>query len=322
MDEGTLAFMIELDTPHNVGQPAYVEEGVKSNYKWLKSKEGVYAMVQDSETVDRIEPGMYALSQDNRGGLHASVFTISADELFDLPDNHIDELIAESEKFWSKAVEFKKYNFIHSRGCLLHGSGGNGKTAIIDQLAQKLVKRGGLVFVITNTNELMWYISFMQDNLRIADPERDVIVIIEDIDTYCQNENVERTILNWLAGSDAINHQFVIATTNHYDELSDLLLRPGRLDIHIEVGKPIPAKKEAYLIAKGLDKDTAHKWANSTDGFSLAEIKELFVAVVLLDIDYEKAKKKVNEQAAAVINNTSKRLRKRDETMGFTFTKK
>jgi ATP-dependent 26S proteasome regulatory subunit len=320
--ELTMAFIIDQDTPHGVGQPAFVEEGKTSKYKWLKSKEGVYAMVQDSETVDSIDPGMYSIFQDNRGGLHAQVFTIDCDELFELPDDHIDELITEGEMFWNKTKMYKKYNFIHSRGILLHGGGGEGKTTIVDQLAQKLVKRGGLVFFITNTNELMWYIAFMQDNLRVADPNREVIVIIEDIDTFCDGGGVERTILNWLNGADSINHQLVIATTNHYDELSDLLLRPGRFDKHIDIGKPIPSKKEAYLIAKGLDKERAHKWSKDTDGFSLAELKELFVAVILLDIDYELAKTKVNKQAAAVINNTSKRQRKRDETVGFTLGKK
>ena len=320
--EATIAFLMDTESPHNVGQPAYVEIGRKSKYKWLKSIDGVYAMIQDSDAVDSIDPGMYSLFQDNRAGLHAKVFTVDKDEMFDLPDNHIEELILEAEEFLNKAAEYKKYNFIHSRGILLYGDGGCGKTTIIYQLAEKLVQRGGLVFFITNQNELMWYIAFMQDNLRIADPDREVYAIIENLDKYCDGGGIETTILEWLNGIDSINHQIVIATTNFFSELSDLLLRPGRFDKHVLVDKPNPAKKEAYLVAKGLDKETAHKWSNDTPDFSLAELKELLVAVKLLNIDYEIAKRKVNDQARAVVNNTSKRQRKRDETMGFTFNKK
>jgi ATP-dependent 26S proteasome regulatory subunit len=318
MEESIISFMMDAETPHNVGQPAFVEEGKVSKYKWLKSKDGVYAMVQDSETVDIIAPGMYSLFQDNRGGLHAENFELETDELYELPNNHIAELMAEAEDFWIKAPRFAKYKIKHKRGIILEGSGGTGKTSIMNILANELVKRGGLVFSIRNTNELMWYINFMHDNLRIAEPEREVIVLIEDIDKYMDGGGVESTVLNWLEGEDSVNHQLVIATTNYFNELNDLLLRPSRFDKHITVEKPEKAVREAYLIKKGLEVAQAAEWAKDTNDFSIAELKELFVSVVLLDLDYENAKKRINAQAAAVVNNVGKRNAKK-KGVGFKF---
>lgn len=320
--QATIAFLMGEDSPHNVGQPAYEEIGKKSKYKWLKSDDGVYAMVQNSETVDKIAPGLYILFQDNRGGLHAEEFKVETDELFILPNNHIIEVTGEVEDFATKAELFNANKFKHKRGIMLEGPGGTGKTSIMDLLATKFKDSGHLVFVIRNANELMWYIDFMHDNLRIAEPDRLVIVMIEDIDKFMDGGGVEHTVLNWLEGPNSVNHQIVIATTNYFETLNELLLRPSRFDYHVHVDKPTQEAKKAYLVNKGLDTEDAEQWSQTTDEFSLAELKELFISVRLLGIDYDKAKARINKQAAAVTKNTGKRSKKDGENFGFFGKKK
>lgn len=306
------------DTPHGVGQPAYEEMGKKSKFKWLKSDDNVYAMVQNSETVDKIAPGVYTLFQDNRGGLHAELYEIETDELFILPNNHVEELIVEMDLFWNKASLYKAEKLKHKRGIMLKGPGGTGKTSIMDILATKLVERGGLVFIIRNSNELMWYVSFMHDNLRIAEPDREVIVLVEDIDKYMDGNGIESMVQNWLEGSESVDHQIVIATTNYFDSLNDLLLRPSRFDLHISVDKPNKDVRKAYLVHKGMDAKEAEEWASSTDEFSFAELKELYISVRLLDIEFDKAKTRITGQSAAVVQNVSKRSHKAKD-VGFKF---
>lgn len=321
MSDTLINFVLDTDSPHMVGQPAEIDELRPGKYKWLKSDNGVYAMVQNSETVDTIAPGIYNLFQDSRGGLHAEKFEIETDELFILPNNHVNEVIKEIDKFWLKAALFKKHGFKHKRGILLEGPGGTGKTSIINILAKKLIDAGGLVFTVNNSNELNWYIDFMHTNLRVAEPTRNVIVIVEDIDKYADNNGLESMLLNWLDGEDSIDHQVVVATTNRFDDLNDLILRPSRFDNHVHVPKPNTEIREAYLLKKGLDAKQAKQWANDTEDFSLAELKELFSSVVLLDIDYDKAKEKIKKQADNIITKTGNK-QKDKKSVGFKFGQK
>jgi hypothetical protein len=323
MGETLIKLMIDSDTdsPHMVGQPAEIDELRPSKYKWLKSDNGVYAMVQNSQTVDSIEPGIYSLFQDSRGGLHAEKYDIETDELYILPNNHVKETLAEIDHFWTLAPLFKQYGYKHKRGILLEGPPGTGKTSIINILADKLIKAGGLVFTVNNSNELNWYIDFMHTNLRVAEPDRNVIVIVEDIDKYMDGGGLESMLLLWLDGEDSVDHQVVVATTNRFDDLNDLLLRPSRFDDHIEVPKPTPEIREAYLLKKGLDVKKAKEWADDTHDFSLAELKELICSVLLLGIDYTKAKEKINSQASNVKNKTGQKSKDR-KSAGFEFGKK
>jgi ATP-dependent 26S proteasome regulatory subunit len=317
MNDSIISFVLDTDSPHMVGQPAEIDELRPSKYKWLRSENGIYAMVQNSETVDIIESGTYALFQDSRGGLHAERYEVETDELFILPNNHVNSIIKEIDDFWLKAPLFEKYKVKHKRGILLEGPGGTGKTSIINILAKKLIANGGLVFTVRNSNELNWYIDFMHNNLRVAEPQRNVIVIVEDIDKYMDGNGLESMILNWLDGEDSVDHQVVIATTNHFDDLNDLLLRPSRFDNHVEVPRPSPEIKEAYLINKGLDVERAKDWSVSSDDFSLAELKELFTSVILLDIDYQTAKEKINKQASNITNKTRGKTKKDQGKLGF-----
>ena len=90
----------------------------------------------------------------------------------------------------------------------------------------------------------------------------------------------------------------------------------------MHVDKPTAESKKAYLIHKGLDIENAEQWSQTTDDFSLAELKELFISVRLLGIDYDKAKARINKQAETVTKNTGKKSKKDSENFGFFGKKK
>lgn len=293
-------YIIDFDTPHSLGERS--EDGFTSK-KWLKSDD-VYSSCKDSEIVTKLDTGTYSVFQDARGGTHASKFQIETDELYFLPNNNINTVVAEVADFWKKGDRFKQYKMKHKRGILFMGPPGTGKTSVINLLVSSLIDNDGLVFYIDNHNELFWYIEFIQNHLRLIEPDRPIITVIEDIDKFMDGGGIESALLNFLDGNDSVDHQITIATTNRLSNLNDLLLRPSRFDWHIKVDKPNEEVREAFLINKGLDKETAHKWAADTDNYSIAELKELFCSVILLDIEYDVAKTKIKDQADNVQNQT------------------
>lgn len=316
MDEFRLVEYISgSDDPHKIGAIAEDDKNVKMN--WLKSKEGVYSSCQDSKIVKKLASGAYVVFQDNRGATHAQNFELETDELYILPNSKTNEVSAEISEFWAKAEKFATHKVKHKRGVLFYGPPGTGKTSEINMLTSELIKNDGLVFYITNLSELNWYILFAHEQLRMAEKNRNVIVVIEDIDKFMDGSGAESTLLNFLDGVDSVDHQVVIATTNRLDQLNDLILRPSRFDSQILVDKPTKEIRKAYLIHKKLDEETATKWANETEKFSLAELKELFCAVVLLDLDYDKVKLRINEQADLLEETTFKTPKGKAKKIGF-----
>lgn len=320
-DGGAFAFLMNMDTPHRLGERLDEDEDT-TQLKWLKSADGVYSLCDDSQIVDIMEPGMYEVFQDSRGATHAQSVEPETDELYFLPNNHINEIIAEVASFWEKAEVFKKYKLKHKRGLMLYGHPGTGKSSIKNLLCSALIENKGLVFTIGNSQELFWFIEFAKNHLRKVEPDRPIITIIEDIDKYMDGAGLESSLLNFLDGENSINHNVVIATTNRFDDLNDLLLRPSRFDYAIEVEKPDAAVRKSYLINKGLDDEKAEEWAKDTNGFSLAELKELFISVILLELDYSTSKRKINDQADTIENTTFKKPKGKSKSLGFGMGKK
>ena len=74
------------------------------------------------------------------------------------------------------------------------------------------------------------------------------IIIFDEIDAICKQRGTRQdgtgvadTVVNQLLakdGVDALNNILVIGMTNRKDLIDEALLRPGRLEVHIEVSLP------------------------------------------------------------------------------------
>ena len=84
------------------------------------------------------------------------------------------------------------------------------------------------------------------------------IIIFDEIDAICKqrgsagdNTGTDASIVNQLLskmdGVDSLNNILVIAMTNRKDLLDDALLRPGRFEVHIEIGLPDEAGRVQIL---------------------------------------------------------------------------
>lgn len=68
-----------------------------------------------------------------------------------------------------------------------------------------------------------------------------------------------------------------------------IINRPSRFDEIIYVGMPSPEAREVYLrnVAPEIDEKTLSRWVVDTDKMSVAHLKELAVAILCLDQEYD-----------------------------------
>jgi chaperone BCS1 len=153
------------------------------------------------------------------------------------------EFIQQREWYGKKGLAYK-------RGYLLWGPPGTGKTSLCKALASEF----GLDICVLNLASLTdeSAVSVMSELGQIGS-QRPKILLIEDIDSYVDGRTVKKkdlrfsTLLNIFDGISSQDGTILIITTNHYQNLDPALIRPGRVDLQLEVGLPESAEIKAYL---------------------------------------------------------------------------
>jgi len=76
------------------------------------------------------------------------------------------------------------------------------------------------------------------------------VIILDEIDAICRsrgstgnsgtgvNESVVNQLLSKMDGVDSLNNILIIGMTNRKDMIDEAILRPGRMEIHLEIGLP------------------------------------------------------------------------------------
>ena len=192
-----------------------------------------------------------------------------------------------------KPEVFAEIGITPPKGILLYGPPGTGKTMV----AKALAKQTNATFIELVGSELVQKFigegaKLVKDLFELARERSPTIIFIDEIDAIAARriENgtsgereVQRTFMQLLGeidGFDALSDVKIIAATNRIDIIDDAMLRPGRLERHIEVGKPDEKGREDILNihAKGMkfegDIDLKEVALKSKD-FSGAELKAL-----------------------------------------------
>lgn len=277
------------------------QEGALYNM-WVKSGD-LFHPSKDSNIVKSLMGGCYRILNDN-GQISLMRYKRPSEALYLMPSANIQVLVNEINLFWKKKQLFKDNNIAHKRGVLLTGPPGTGKSSLISILSDELVKNDGIVFHISNGNELYLFIDVVHSIIRTIEPDRPMIIIIEDIDSLMSH--YESVLSNFLDGEDQVDHCVIIGTTNRIQDLNDIMLRPSRFDWIIEIDYPDAENREYYLKQKGIEGEELTDWVKLTEGLSLAELKELFIAVKLLDNDLDATLAKLKGQSDMVQNTTYK----------------
>ena len=252
---------------------------------WVKDKD-YYIPSTDISVTRELPPGIYQVDYSNDRGYFCKPIKIETDELFVFTDSITTNLLEEIENFWNKEALYKEKKLVHKRGILLSGFAGTGKTTMINMLSKELINRGGVVFKIYGIKNLSYYIDFMKHGFRKIQPKTPIITILEDIDQY---QDIESELLDFLDGQYHLNHHLIIATSNNTENIPDTFLRPSRLDLKIEVDYPSEQTREEFFRNKEVPENDLSELVKATKECSLADLKEVYICVYLLDYTVEEA---------------------------------
>lgn len=153
----------------------------------------------------------------------------------------------------------EKLGIQHVKGILLHGPPGTGKTLIARQIGKMLNAREPKV--VNGPEILNKYVGASEENIRklFADAEKEYkekgdesglhIIIFDELDAVFKQrgstnngtgvgDSVVNQLLSKMDGVDRLNNILVIGMTNRLDMIDEALLRPGRLEVHMEISLP------------------------------------------------------------------------------------
>jgi hypothetical protein len=243
---------------------------------------------------ETLPSGVYVVDADSMGPFFMRTKVVT-DNLIELDDAATVRVLPSCRKFWNSKAEYVKRGVLYKRGLLLWGPAGSGKTATLALLMKDLLGKDGLVFICQNPALL----SQMLAILRRIEPDRNLIVVLEDIDELV-NRFGEHDMLALLDGETQIDNVVNIATTNYPERLGARIInRPSRFDERILIGMPNPQARWKYLrhITKSetMNDDTLRQWVKSTEGFSVAHLRELAVAVFCLDQPFEEVLERLSK---------------------------
>lgn len=257
--------------------------------QWSSSDGSIF--LPAAKTVKRLPPGVYEVDANAQTGLFFEKIAVKTEGLVKFPDTNSNKVITEIQKFWEREDVFRDYNLMYKRGIILYGPPGSGKSCTVQLVMEDVVARGGVVIQF-------WEPSIFLDGLRVLrkiQKDVPVVAIMEDLDSLIETYN-ESEILNILDGVNDVDRVVFLATTNYPNKLGHRIMnRPSRFDKRFRIGFPSASSRRMYLESLiGKDKVSEldidlDQWVKDTVKLSIAHIKELFVAVVILGDDYKES---------------------------------
>ena len=162
--------------------------------------------------------------------------------------------------FLKTPEKFQKLGGRVPKGVLLNGPPGTGKTL----LARAIAGEAEVPFFSVNGSEFIQMFvgvgaSRVRDLFKTAKEHSPAIIFIDEIDAvgrqrgaglgggHDEREQTLNQILGEMDGFSANQAVIVVAATNRPDVLDPALLRPGRFDRHITVGRPTMKGREAIF---------------------------------------------------------------------------
>ncbi|XP_058217739.1 vesicle-fusing ATPase-like [Rhododendron vialii] len=152
-----------------------------------------------------------------------------------------------------------KLGIKHVKGMLLYGPPGTGKTLMARQIGKML--NGKDPKIVNGPEVLSKFVGETEKNVRdlFTDAEQDQrtrgdqsdlhVIIFDEIDAICKSrgstrdgtgvhDSIVNQLLTKIDGVESLNNVLLIGMTNRKDLLDEALLRPGRLEVQVEISLP------------------------------------------------------------------------------------
>ena len=156
----------------------------------------------------------------------------------------------------------------HIRGMLLYGPPGCGKTLIARKIGKALHAKPPKI--VNGPEILNKFVGQSEENIRLLFKDAEAeqaekgddselhIIIFDEFDAISKqrgttgggtgvNDSIVNQLLSKIDGVDSLNNVLIIAMTNRKDMIDEAVLRPGRLELHVEIGLPDEAGRAQIL---------------------------------------------------------------------------
>ena len=244
------------------------------------------------------------------------------------------EEVQELIDFLKNPKKFTKMGARIPKGVLLVGPPGTGKTLLAKAVAGEAKVP---FFYISGSDFVELFVgvgaSRVRDMFKQAKQTAPCLIFIDEIDAVGRERGTglggghderEQTLNQLLSEMDGFGENegiIIIAATNRPDVLDPALLRPGRFDRQVTVGKPDVKEREEILKVhaknKILDKNVKLEFiAERTPGYSGADLENLLNEAALLAVRRDKnsiTMEEIDEASDRVLMGPAKTSRKVSE---------
>lgn len=230
----------------------------------------------------------------------------------------------------------KKLGVQYVKGIILYGPPGTGKTLMARTISRMLNGKEPKIasgpeffdkYVGETEKKIRELFQDAIDEYEQRQEDSDLhVIVIDEIDALCRTrgssnngtntgDNAVNQLLAVLDGVNALNNVLLIGMTNRIDMIDEALLRPGRLEVHIEVNLPDEngrlsilrihtrsMSKEGYL-GQDVNLESIAKRTKNFTGAELAGLVKSATSFALTSkIDFEDLKK-IPDPKDVVITN-------------------
>jgi AAA+ superfamily predicted ATPase len=270
-----------------------------SNRTWAIAGLDTYYGCERTES--SLPAGQYIVEYDpNRDRYNFIKKRINLDSLIVLPDSRGEKVLESISHFWNCEKHYRDHGFLWKRGIMLWGPPGSGKTVLLQQLSKQIVDKDGISIYLNSPESVARGLRLLRD----IEPNRPVVLMIEDIDAILEKERQEAELLAILDGELQIDNIVCVATTNYPEKLDKRLKnRPSRFDEIVYIGMPSSEARSVYISTK-IPKLKDHpeelsKWVRATNKLSIAHIREIIISVECLGQSFDKTVKRIIEMNSA-----------------------
>lgn len=264
--------------------PTKLDKGVSTPLSTVSQWSSIDGhIVPVSNTMPRLKSGYYTIGMSNSYGMYFWEETIELNKLYRLPNTATDEILDDISKFWTLEETYRKYHRVFRRNYLLYSAPGTGKTSLINLMCEELIEKyDGIVFLLNSEREIGMFPDAVK-TVRKIEPNRKIIAVIEDIDTFVSSgSGLNTLILNILDGNLKLGGLVTIATTNHIEMLEDRYTnRPSRFDKVVEFPLPNADSRRMFIektvLPEDLERIDIDEWVEKTEGFTVDHLNELIL---------------------------------------------